>query len=126
MTTIIEKVKNLTRKEGIHHHSGKKICGYEIHHGISSVGQATVMVFDDDTTCGTADEEGRVWGSYLHGVFDSDNFRRWFIDSLRLRTGLQPIGKIVAPYDLEIAFDRLADCVRESLDMDEIYRLLGV
>ncbi|MCP3888785.1 MAG: cobyric acid synthase [Desulfobulbaceae bacterium] len=126
MATIIEKEKNLTRKEGRHHLSGKKIYGYEIHHGISSVGQSPVMVFDDDTTCGTADEEGRVWGSYLHGVFDSDSFRRWFIDSLRLRTGLQPIGKIVAPYDLEIAFDRLADCVRESLDMDEVYRLLGV
>jgi len=126
MTTVIEKEKNLTRKKGVHRNSGKEIYGYEIHHGISSAGQGPVLAFDDGSSCGISDDEGRVWGSYLHGVFDSDGFRRWFIDSLRVRTGLQSIGQIVAPYDLEIAFDRLADCVRESLDMDEVYRLLGV
>ena len=68
----------------------------------------------------------RIWGSYLHGIFDEDSFRRWFIDSLRSRKDLQPVGEILAPYDLEAAFDRLAAKVRGSLDMKTIYTLLGM
>jgi len=124
METIIERDKNLTRKEGIHQPSGKRILGYEIHHGISSRAEMPLLRFDDGTSCGRMENEERVWGCYLHGIFDSDDFRRWFIDRLRRRTGLNPVGEILAPYNLEIAFDRLAQCVRESIDMDAIYRLL--
>lgn len=126
METVIELDKNLTRKSGIHQLSGKKIFGYEIHHGISSVTQAPVLHFDDGTICGQMEQSERIWGCYLHGLFDSDEFRRWFIDNLRRKAGIQPIGKIIAPYNLEIAFDRLAACVRENVDMDALYRLLKI
>ena len=126
MSTVIKKSKKLTRVDGLHQESGTRISGYEIHHGISTDSDDPLFVFDGNSSCGTADESGRIWGCYLHGVFDSDNFRRWFIDRLRSRIGLQPLGKVVAPYDLEAAFDRLADCVRENCDLDEIYRLLGL
>jgi cobyric acid synthase CobQ/L-threonine-O-3-phosphate decarboxylase len=126
METVIEQRKNLTRKSGIHQLSGKKIFGYEIHHGISSVTQAPVLHFDDGTICGQMERSERIWGCYLHGLFDSDHFRRWFIDKLRQRAGIQPVGKIIAPYNLEIAFDRLAACVRKNVDMDALYRLLKI
>ncbi|MGB3221784.1 MAG: cobyric acid synthase [Desulforhopalus sp.] len=126
METVIERDKNLTRKSGIHKFSGKNIFGYEIHHGISSVTQAPVLQFDDGTVCGQMERSEKIWGCYLHGLFDSDDFRRWFIDNLRQRSGIQPIGKIIAPYNLEIAFDRLAACVRENVDMDAFYRLLKI
>jgi adenosylcobyric acid synthase len=83
-----------------------------------------VLRFDDGTFCGQMERSERIWGCYLHGLFDGDEFRRWFIDNLRQRVGLQPVCEILAPYDLEIAFDRLAACVRENVDMDGLYRLL--
>lgn len=126
METVIELDKNLTRKSGVHKLSGKKIFGYEIHHGVSSMAQFPVLQFDDGTICGQMERSERIWGCYLHGLFDSDEFRRWFIDNLRQRAGLQPVGDIVAPYNLEIAFDRLAASVRESIDMDAFYRLLNI
>ncbi len=126
METVIERDKNLTRKSGIHQLSGHNVFGYEIHHGISSVTKSPVLRFNDGTICGQRDRSERIWGCYLHGVFDSDEFRRWFIDNLRQRSGLQPVGTILAPYNLEIAFDRLAACVRESVDMDALYRLLKI
>ena len=126
MTTVIRKAKQLIRVKGVHKVSGSNIFGYEIHHGISTDSNDPLFVFDDNSSCGTVDHSGRVWGCYLHGVFDSDEFRRWFIDRLRSRIGLQPVGEIIAPYDLEAAFDRLADCVRENSDIDAIYRLLGL
>ncbi len=126
LTTVIDKSKRLTRVNGVHQISGSRISGYEIHHGISTDPTSPLFVFDDNSICGTADETGKIWGCYLHGVFDSDDFRRWFIDCLRSKAGLQPIGEILAPYDLEKAFDRLADCVRANVDIDAIYRLLKI
>ncbi len=123
MVTVIEREKNLLRKEGVHSLSGKRIFGYEIHHGISS-GEQGLLKFDDGSCCGLAAEG--VWGSYLHGIFDSDEFRRYCIDSLRQKKGLVPLGKVVAPYDLEAAFDRLAESMRTHLDMNVIYQLLDL
>ena len=69
---------------------------------------------------------GQVWGTYFHGIFDADEFRRWFIDRLLVRKGLAPKCRICAVYDLEPAFDRLAEAVRASIRMEEIYRLMGL
>ncbi len=124
--TIIERDKRLTRKTGIHKISGKMISGYEIHHGISSASTTPLLFFEDGTTCGLASQGGQIWGSYLHGIFDSDSFRRWVIDRLRSSIGLQATGRIVAPYNLEEAFERLAAQVRQNVDMEYIYRLLRI
>jgi cobyric acid synthase len=126
METIIERDKQLTRKTGIHQPSGTTVFGYEIHHGISSEAAEPLLRFADGTTCGIALQGGQIWGSYLHGIFDSDAFRRWFIDRLRTAAGLQPIGKILAPYELEGAFERLAGQVRQNVDMEYLYRLLKI
>ncbi len=75
---------------------------------------------------GTVSKNNMIWGTYLHGIFDADQFRRWFIDRLRNRKGLSQINRVRVRYDLEPAFDRLADTVRAHLDMKRIYRLLGL
>lgn len=124
METTIERDKSLTRRSGTHRLSGKRIFGYEIHHGVSSPTGMPVVHFDDGTTCGIMGRGENIWGCYLHGIFDSDEFRRWFIDRLRVSAGLAPKGRILAPYDLESAFDRLADTVRENVDIEEIYSLM--
>ena len=85
-----------------------------------------LFVREDGQAVGLGAASGRVWGTYLHGVFDADEFRRWFIDRLRVRRGLAPLGKVSARYDIEPALDRLADAVRKSLNMKEIYCLLGL
>jgi adenosylcobyric acid synthase len=126
METTIEREKNLTRKSGRHALSGQPIFGYEIHHGISSPSGIPLVNFDDGTTCGIMGRGENIWGCYLHGIFDSDEFRRWFIDRLRVRAGLAPAGRVLAPYNLEGAFDRLADTVRQNVDIDGLYRLMKV
>jgi cobyric acid synthase CobQ len=107
------------------HCSGHSVRGYEIHHGLSSGSSLPpVVVRSDGVVIGTGTD--LIWGTYLHGIFDADEFRRWFIDRLRKRRGLAPLGKICAPYDLEPALDRLAETVRKSIRVDEIYRLMGL
>jgi cobyric acid synthase CobQ len=108
--------------------TGEQVRGYEIHHGRTRVldGRTVpVMTRGDGAVIGWGREDGKIWGTYLHGVFDADEFRRSFLDRLRVRKGLAPLERIQVAYDLEAALDRLADVVRGALDMDRIYGLLG-
>lgn len=122
--TTLDSTKTLLRKSGTHKKSGKNVTGYEIHHGQTLFANEALFTYDDGSVCGTAATQKNIWGSYLHGIFDSDSFRRWFIDTIRQRKGLAAYTGAISIYDLEPAFDRLADSVREAMDMDSIYQLL--
>jgi cobyric acid synthase CobQ/L-threonine-O-3-phosphate decarboxylase len=126
LTTTLAEEKTLTRHTGTHLPSGKKVHGYEIHHGRTAGESGPVIRLADGHEDGAISGDSRIWGSYLHGIFDDDDFRRWFIDRLRGCRNLTPLGRVVAPYNLEPAFDHLAEVVRESLDMNRIYQLLGL
>ncbi|MBU0944429.1 MAG: cobyric acid synthase [Proteobacteria bacterium] len=124
MHTFLAPAKILMRKEGVHIPSGQDVVGYEIHHGLTRTGTSPLFSYEDHSSCGTASEDGLIWGSYLHGIFDADLFRRWFIDRARQRKGLTAYGGPLCPYNLEPAFDRLAEVVRRGMDMDRVYQLL--
>ena len=125
--TVMARQKILVRAEGIHLPSGLRIRGYEIHHGQTEGTPFIPLVLrQDGQVIGAEAPERRVWGTYLHGIFDADEFRRWFIDRLRVRRNLPAFGKVCAVYDLEPAYERLAEVVRRSLKMDEIYKLMDL
>ena len=124
LSTVMAPEKTLKRVASRHIGAGLAVHGYEIHHGRSVCGATLepLVLREDGEVIGAG--RGIVWGSYLHGIFDADPFRRWFIDRLRVRRGMAAVGQVVARYDLQEAFDRLAAIVRERLDMQHIYRLL--
>ncbi|MGJ4746975.1 cobyric acid synthase [Leptospira sp. SA-E8] len=125
--TVLEKEKLLKQTEGTHLLSGKRVSGYEIHHGnTKEISAKSIFQNDSGESLGHQGTSERVWGTYLHGVFDEDEFRRWFLDKIRLKKGMKPLGKIQAKYELETNLDRLADEVRNSVNMSEIYRILGL
>ena len=118
--------------------SGLDVRGFEIHHGRTEAAAChTAFVqtsngIEERTAVrssiqlGWMNETGQVWGTYLHGVFDDDPFRRWFIDRIREKKGLPPLKKIQAIYDIEAMIQRLAEVVRKELDMPAIYRMVGL
>ncbi len=70
-------------------------------------------------------QRGAVWGSYLHGIFDTDAFRGHFLDTLRARRGLPAAG--AKPFrSLDLELDRLAKTVRESCDIPTILKAAGL
>lgn len=74
---------------------------------------------------GTTD--GKVWGTYLHGVFDNDCFRRSWLDGLRQAKGLTPLNSTFTVRESkEREFDRVAEVVRAHLDIDQIYHIMGL
>lgn len=108
---------------------GKGLSGYEIHMGrteftapvrhpfhLTRQGENAVNIWD-----GALSEDGRIFGTYLHGVFDHDGFRRQFLNVLRLHKGLRPLPvQRNRHLEKERAYDRLAETVRKSLDMEKL------
>ena len=128
MNTVLQPDKIMTRCQATHLPSKEHLHGYEIHHGTSAGDKLKPLIQREDGEAIGSCLIGRedIWGTYLHGVFDADGFRRWFLNRLRQRKGWQVIDGVQSPYDLEPALDRLADHVRSSLDMDKIYQVLGL
>jgi adenosylcobyric acid synthase len=62
----------------------------------------------------------------MHGIFDNDAYRRAVLDALRVRKGLAPLGTMLnTQARKDAAYDRLADVVRQSMNMDLVYRIMN-
>lgn len=72
-------------------------------------------------------QKGNCLGTYLHGIFENDLFRRGILNVVRARKGLPPFNDTCSYSEIkENALNTLADIVREHLDMEFIERLAGL
>ncbi len=114
------------------------IEGYEIHHGYTflddsnqnSKNNTTLHpVILDETNPNLVlgwelnNNTNRILGTYIHGVLDSDEFRRNILDDIYVQKNMPPRGKTTS-YALGPSLDALANTVRNHIDLDFIYRLL--
>jgi adenosylcobyric acid synthase len=138
---VPRKTLSQTKAEVISHSApfasvqGMVVSGYEIHMGQSRLGSGVQPIFLVEgqqgnggvTYDGAVSRSGLIWGTYLHGLFDNDRFKLAFINWLRARRGWSPLAStssIMA--QLEAEYDKLANLVRDSLDMDLIYEIVGL
>jgi len=114
---------------------GAPVEGYEIHAGESRVEGPPLFELEavpgiPAAGDGTWAAEGRIVGTYLHGLFDLPDFRRAWLVSIDRRGTWQGGNPKVAGIALadarDLALDRLADAVTTSLDMDELRRIVGL
>ncbi len=109
---------------------GQELVGYEIHMGQTrrEGGMNAFHIFETpegevDYFDGTLNAQGTVLGTYLHGLFHNPNFRRSLLNSLRRRHGLpERWGGVAA--EKETQYDKLAELVRQSLDIAAIYNIV--
>jgi len=110
--------------------SGRNLSGYEIHMGETILGPGVapfaritsrsgeeVEVFD-----GAVTRDGRIFGSYLHGIFANGSFRAAFLNKLRRRKGL-PERAAAEPDD---PYDKLAAHLEQNLDMERLLKICGL
>ena len=106
--------------------AGAALTGYEIHTGRTAVQGAPFCRYADGTPEGCV--QGNVFGTYLHGLFDSGELTARLADYLCARRGLA--AETAAPLTMaayrEQQFDLLADGVRKALDMDAVYAAMGL
>lgn len=108
--------------------NGVSVEGYEIHMGrtvSSSLEPAISLAREEGDVHGDGLTDGNVFGSYVHGIFDSDELLSGLTRILMRMKGLE---EEAAVFDLaahkQREYDRLADLIRSSLDMQQIYNIL--
>jgi len=132
VATTISKKKVLAQIRARHIHSGVEISGYEIHHGRTKKTKYCDAVFEifqrsGKTTReldGAQSENGRIWGTYIHGIFDSNRFRRDFLNRIRIKKDLVPL-KIRDAFNRDYEFDKFAKIVRDNIDVNSLYKILN-
>ncbi|MDI6606047.1 MAG: cobyric acid synthase [Candidatus Omnitrophota bacterium] len=111
--------------------SGIDVSGYEIHHGQTKIKGAARPAFEIATFLGrrvkkqdgARDPDGRCWGTYIHGIFDSDVFRRDFLNLIRKDKGWPLLQKGIS-HDPDKEIDKISGLVRENIDMDLLYNTI--
>ena len=106
--------------------AGAELTGYEIHTGRTSVQGAPFCTLADGTPEGCV--QGNVYGTYLHGLFDSGELTECLAELLCHRKGIavESAAPITMQDYREQQFDLLADGVRQALDMPAIYAAMGL
>jgi adenosylcobyric acid synthase len=139
--TDLQRDKRVTRVQGRSVASGlgieANIAGYEIHAGLTARGAAApCFALTEDRygapgwggsapswLDGAASEDGLVWGTYVHGLFDMPSYRRAWLNRVRVRKGMAALSasiseSVTARSHREL--DRWADHLARHLDLPSL------
>ncbi|WP_022702859.1 cobyric acid synthase [Pseudorhodobacter ferrugineus] len=117
--TVMSPDKTLTRVSATHAETGCPITGYEIHIGRSD-GPARARPFAhiNGQPEGAVSSDGRIMGSYLHGMFGDDSFRAAFLQARGAASSQLSYSDTV-----ETTLDALAQHLEQCLDVEGLLRL---
>jgi adenosylcobyric acid synthase len=137
LRTIITQEKTTVLSKGfiLMEHKSIPVEGYEIHMGESvyaeessddggacQTGKYEPLIHMEDRMEGSKSLDQQVIGTYFHGIFHNDLFREHLLNGIRSKKGLAPIYDRISFNQLrEEGFDRLADSVREHVQLDYIH-----
>jgi adenosylcobyric acid synthase len=115
IATVMSADKSTRLVRGIHSATGTAIEGYEIHLGRSEGRDcARPVVTIDGRPDGAGTVDGRVQGTYVHGLFTGDAFRKAWLAHLGIASTL------AYEVQIESALDALADHLEAHLDIEAI------
>lgn len=117
--------------------SGCRVTGYEIHEGRTYY-MNSLLTGDESGNeaepvpaliCSDTDDCMNVYGTYIHGIFDEGGIAKTVLEVLAKLKGMENAGMDMTDVSgyreyKETQYDKLADILRKSLDMDAIYGML--
>jgi adenosylcobyric acid synthase len=117
-TVTFAETKTLGRPSGVAY--GAPVTGYEIHHGLVTVGGIRAEPFLDGC------RSGAVWGTSWHGTLENDQFRRAFLADVAAFAGrdFKPAPDTNFAELRAAGLDQLGDLVADHLDTGAILRLI--
>ena len=135
MEVVFEKEKQTVQASGtigcetgwLTGYNGTVLDGYEIHAGRNLYGpEAIPWLRTGGRTDGVMNSQGNVLGTYLHGLFDDGRLFEAIAGRIRRERGEDRGTQEPISFEAfrEKEFDRIAAIVRESVDMDAVYRII--
>lgn len=102
--------------------SGLKYSGYEIHMGVSEATDTDVCKFTD-----AGYSLNNIYGTYVHGIFDEDGVADVITEVLYKAKGLAFNRAGISRAEFKQSqYDKLADMIRSHMDMDYVYKIMGL
>lgn len=131
---ITTRVNGIIAKDLINNDTPLSIYGYEIHMGKTTLldeGKSLININKSNNEeanhlDGVVNNKGNVMGTYIHGIFDGVEFRQHIINELRRDKGIEEKVSMAYEHLREKELDKLADLVRASIDMNKIYKIMGL
>ena len=134
--TVFTKEKTRTRVSGTFGTVGGALSalshqpfeGYEIHMGESMGGAPLTGLLNELSGAEHPDgcQQGSVYGTYVHGILDQDQVAGAIVRALAEKKGVDPalLGQVSGEEHKQREYDRLAETLREHMDMKTVYRIL--
>ena len=109
------------------HADAVEVDCYEIHMGRTGLPDESGVCFLSPESCrnesaGIATSDGRILGTYLHGLFDNDKLRTGLINWVKGGDYPAPIDEFSYRSFKENNYDRLADVVESHVDVEDIFK----
>jgi len=132
--TVLEKEKRTYQVEAMIDARCKmqdaRVKGYEIHMGetigsnkpfaiVAKRNGASVNIED-----GAVSNDSKIWGTYIHGIFDNDGFRTIFLNNIRVRKGLPEKGVIAFKNKRDDCIRVIAEAVRNGIDLQKLFAII--
>ncbi|MDA7966388.1 cobyric acid synthase [Ruegeria sp.] len=116
--TIMAGQKQVTLRTATALPGGESVSGYEIHMGRTTGPDCARAWLDiEGRPEGAASANGRIRGSYLHGIFSSDTFRASYLSQLGVTS------EIAYEDGVDQVLDALADHLEQTMDLDLLLSL---
>ena len=122
--TLVQYTGKLIAEEGLLKDlNNSEIKGYEIHQGLTE-GNEKNLTSDNRTVLVN---KNNIIATYLHGIFDNKDFTNNLLNEIRRRKGLEEVNSNISYEEYKIQeFDKLEKLVRENIDIEEIYKIIGL
>ena len=112
LETVLVPQKTVMSRNAVDLETGEPLDGYEIHMGrTTGPGTEKPMIQFDGSDDGAISPDGRVRGSYLHGIFTSDSWRNAYLAQIGVANSTLNFRQ-----NVETALDSLADHLEKVID----------
>ncbi|MBI5874752.1 MAG: cobyric acid synthase CobQ, partial [Deltaproteobacteria bacterium] len=108
------------------------VNGYEIHMGDTTGREKPFSIITERNSAalkredGAISKGGRVWGTYIHGIFDNDEFRAGFLNEIRIVKGLPEQGISAFAEKKDKQMKTLAITINNSIDLPRLYEIMKI
>jgi adenosylcobyric acid synthase len=126
--TVLEQEKCLSNARGVIIGETCEAFGYEIHMGRSTVSGACRSFLrvsarnnsPEDDVDGAVSADGKVTGTYFHGIFDDPGVKQWFLAHVDPAYSAERHEK--GPQE---SYELLAAHFSQHLDLDQVYEIIN-
>lgn len=123
-----KQIKGIVSCNNIINCNDIEVQGYEIHNGVTYIegNDMPFITLDTGEVAGIINDKGNVLGTYLHGIFDNEEFLREILKYLLSKKNINSIEEEIISYkEYKLReLDKLSNLLKENIDMEKVEEII--